>query len=58
MFGACVLLQLPVATPAVTVHEMPAGELVTVPLPVPPPTTFSPCVWNTACTARGFDIVT
>lgn len=30
-------LQIPLVTPAVTVHAMPDGELVTAPLPVPLP---------------------
>jgi hypothetical protein len=34
-------LQMPLTTPAVMVHEMPDGELVTLPLPVPVPVTVT-----------------
>ena len=36
-----VALQVPLVTPAVTVHEMPDGELVTVPAPLPLPVTVT-----------------
>ena len=34
-------LQMPLVTPAVTVHEIPDGELVTAPVPVPTPLTVT-----------------
>jgi hypothetical protein len=51
-FGGKVVAQVPPVTPFVTVQLMPAGTLVTVPLPEPPPATAMPCVWNIASAVR------
>ena len=45
-FGGNVVEQVPPVTPFVIVQLIPDGTLVTVPLPVPPPATAMPCVWN------------
>ena len=55
--GANVVAQVPPVTPAVIVQLIPAGLLVTRPLPVPPPVTVMPCVWNVASAVRPCDMI-
>lgn len=44
VFGANVVVHVPPVTPAVIAQLIPAGLLVTRPLPVPPPVIVMPCV--------------
>ena len=57
VLGGKVVAQVPPVTPTLMVQLMPAGTLVTRPLPVPPPVTAMPCVWNTASAVCPCDIV-
>lgn len=55
VFGANVVAHVPPVVPAVIVQVMPAGLLVTRPLPVPPPVIVMPCVWKVASAVRPCD---
>lgn len=58
--AAKVALQIPLVTPALTVHEIPDGELVTLPFPLPVPATVTMPAGGTRYVispTRGCDIV-
>lgn len=51
-----VVVQVPPVAPAVITQLIPDGELVTTPLPVPPPLIVIPCVLKIASAMRGCDM--
>ena len=52
VFGGNVVEQVPPTTPAVITQLIPEGELVTVPVPDPPPLTVTPCVLKITSAVR------
>jgi len=58
LFAGNVVEQVPPTMPAVMTQLMPDGELVTVPVPVPPPLIVMPCVRKITSAVRGCVVTT